>query len=179
MISIEGVKKQIAAAFANVERPGNWAISSSREGDEPVLLERALADKGDWRSLDAVFVDSLPDGYGSALSFFSDEAFRHYLPAYLIAQLDDKLRLADPTFHLCYGLDDASRDTPVNARRYGARTWFDQARARFSVFTRDESKAIVAFLECRAEQSEFDRDVIHQALNAFWREKAGETPSVR
>ena len=42
------------------------------------------------------FLDSAPDGLSSALAFFSDEAFRYYLPAYLLAALDRKLALADP-----------------------------------------------------------------------------------
>jgi hypothetical protein len=172
MSGVDALKKQIAEAFANVERPGDWALRNSNEGEEPQLLERELAGKGDWRSLDATFIDRLPSGYGSALSFFSDEAFRHFLPAYLIADLDGLLRVVDPTFYLCHGLDTASRDERVNPRRFGARTWFDVACARFSVFSRDEAKAIVAYLEHRASQSEYDRATIDEALGSYWHDRA-------
>ena len=70
-------------AFAAVEYPGDWCLRDSNEGDEPHLLEKEFAGKCDWRTLDPAFLDRAPGGYASALSFFSDEAFRFYLPAYI------------------------------------------------------------------------------------------------
>ena len=51
----------------------------------------------------STLIDRAPDGFGSALSFFSDEAFRFYLPAYLIAdsvtaQLEDAAITAQKSF---------------------------------------------------------------------------------
>src|SRR6185295_18436858 len=67
------LKEQITQAFADVERPGNYALRGSNEGEEPFLLEAEFADKGDWRSLEPAFLDQAPGGFASALSFFSDE----------------------------------------------------------------------------------------------------------
>ena len=166
---------QITEAFAQAERPGDWALIDSTEGEEPALLRQELTGRGDWRSLDVAFLDQLPAGYGSALSFFSHEAFRYFLPAYMIGDLKGRLRQANPVFHLCHGLDEASADAPVNRRRYGAQTWSDVARFKFSPFTDEEAKAVVAYLEHMATSDEFNRPSIEQALALFWRPKAADT----
>jgi len=166
------VKALIAQAFAGVERPGNWALVGSLEGDEPARLAAELQDRTDWRLLDAAFLDQLPDGYGSALSFFSDEAFRYFLPAYLIADLDGALRVVDPTFHLFHGLDDATHAEPVNPRRYGERTWLHAQSHRFSTFTRTEAAAIVAYLRYKAAHDDFARPQIEQAIARYWGPRA-------
>jgi hypothetical protein len=171
----DDLKARIAAAFANVEYPGDWCLVNSREGEEPMLLAREFAGRDDWRALDAPFIDGAPDGYSSALSFFSDEALRFYLPAYLCADLDGGLRRIDLVFHLTHGLDDASRNGLINRRRYGARTWFDEARHRFATLDREQAAAVVAYLERKrdADDDDFDRDRIDQALAAYWHERAG------
>jgi hypothetical protein len=171
---VSAVIKHIGEAFAHVERPGDWALVDSTEGDEPALLRQELTGRGDWRSLDVAFLDQLPAGYGSALSFFSDEAFRHFLPAYLIGDLEGRLRQAEPVFHLVHGLDAESAHEPINKRRYGARTWSDAAHYKFSTFTSDEAKAVVAYLEYMATRDEFNRPRIEQALASFWRRKAAD-----
>jgi hypothetical protein len=164
----------LKAAFVSVERPGNWALRGSDEGDDPYLVEQEFADKVDWRTLDAAFLDQAPGGLSSALSFFSDEAFRHFLPAYLLADLDGKLHSADPLFHLVHGLDDASKNQKMNARRYGDRTWFESRRHRFSVFTTREVAAIMSYLTYKAETDEFGRDRIKEAIRNYWSERAAQ-----
>jgi hypothetical protein len=82
------------------------AIISSREGDEPYLLEAEFRELPDLRRLDPFFLDRSPDGFGTALCFFSPEAFRYYLPTFLLADLDGVLRQADPAVNLWHGLDD-------------------------------------------------------------------------
>ena len=163
----------ISAAFG--VRRGSWPVRGSDEGDEPYEVERAFADKFDWRLLEASFLDSAPNGLGSALSFFSDEAFRYYLPAYLLADLDNALEGVDVAFHLSHGLDDKTRDEPINPQRYGARTWLDAARSRFSGFTADEAHAIAEYLAYKADREEIDfvRESLEQALRTYWRQRAG------
>lgn len=168
----EQVRKLIVDAFASVERPGNWALRQSFEGDEPYLVEKEFQDKTDWRTLDAAFLDQAPNGYASALSFFSDEAFRYFLPAYMLADLDGLLERADPVFHLCHGLDDVTRSQVVNPRRYGDRTMFDARQHRLSTFTREEARAIVAFLRFRAAEDDVARKSIDQAIANYWRGRA-------
>lgn len=123
-MSPEDVKNQIAHAFADGEYPGDQRLAGSIEGDEPALLASEFRGKTDWRALDAAFLDAAPDGFSSALSFYSDEALRFYLPAYLLASIDERLESVEPVFHLIRGLTNASRDELVNPRRYGDRTWF-------------------------------------------------------
>jgi hypothetical protein len=75
MSDLASVNAHIREAFAAVEFPGNWCLTKSREGAEPMLLERKFRGRDDWKGLDPSFIDQTPDGFGTALSFFSDEAF--------------------------------------------------------------------------------------------------------
>lgn len=147
-------------------------MRGSDEGDEPFLVEEEFAGKSDWRTLDASFLDRAPSGLGSALSFFSDEAFRFYLPAYLIADVDGRLASVDPVFYLCHGLDNKSRAQKVNPKRFGSRTWLDTAHHRFSVFKQKEVRAIVAYLVFRRERDPLDKAIIDQSLNNYWASRA-------
>ena len=165
------LKALVRDAFANVAYPGDWCLRGSNEGDEPYLLEAEFKGKTDWAALDTAFIDRAPDGFGTALSFFSDEAFRFYLPAYLIADIDGKLQQHDPSFQLTHGLDDATRGQRLHPRRFGDRTWLDAQRHRFSTFTRTEAAAIVEYLRWRRERDEYARAKINQALRNYWDER--------
>src|SRR5688572_4034867 len=156
MGSIDALKSQISDAFTHVEHPGDWCLRGSNEGDEPYLLEQEFKGKSDWRVLDPKFIDQAPDGFGTALSFFSDEAFHFYLPAYLLADIDGLLEQHDPVFHLTHGLTDGECSVRINPRRYGERTWFDHASHRFAMFTQREAAAIVAYLTHKGEVSDFE-----------------------
>jgi len=165
------VRTQITQAFATVEYPGDWCLVNSREGTEPVLLEAEFKGKRDWRLLEPVFIDQAPDGFGTALSFFSDEAFRFYLPAYLLADLDGALRQANPVFALTHGLDQGSRGEKINPRRYGERTWFDHARHKFAMFNAMQVAAIAGYLLYTLEHgdiTDFEKRQIREALRNYW-----------
>jgi len=170
----ETLKALIREAFSDVEYPGDWCLRDSDEGEEPYLLEQEFKGKDDWKSLTPAFMDSAPDGWSSALSFFSDEAFRFYLPAYLIADIDGRLERAVPVFHLCHGLDDSSQNERVNPRRYGARTWRDTASHRFSTFSPKQAAAIVAYLKYKSRSDAFARPMIEQALRNYWLDRERE-----
>jgi hypothetical protein len=76
--------QQIEVAFADVEYPGDPAsltlrerdITDSTYGEEPEALKREFTGKKDWRSLDPKFLDQAPEGWRTALCFFSDRAFQ-------------------------------------------------------------------------------------------------------
>jgi hypothetical protein len=176
MISLE-LEEEISAAFDSVPAPPVWMLTNSREGDEPALLERDFRDKRDWRQLTPEFLDWAPDGFASALSFFSDEAFRFYLPAYLLADVREQLKSADVLFHLTHGLEDDSMNRLVNPLRYGNRTWLDAARFRFAVFDTAQAKAIARYLEHRAKTADIDpiRRSARQALDNYWLGRARST----
>jgi hypothetical protein len=167
---VKDLEDQISAAFATVPPPPVWSLANSREGNEPLLVERDFRDKTDWRVLSPEFLDSAPDGYASALSFFSDEALRFYLPAYLIADLRGQLNRADVLFHLTHGLDDESRSKLVNPLRYGNRTWFDAISHRLSIFDAAQAAAIVRYLEHKIDvaELELERRSARQALDNYW-----------
>jgi hypothetical protein len=170
----ETVKSRIRDAFLGVEYPGDWCLRGSNEGDEPYLLEKEFAGKTDWRLLEPAFLDQAPAGYASALSFFSDEAFRFFLPAYLIADIDGRLASASPVFHLTHSLEDRAKTERVNPHRYGARTWFESARHQFAVFDQAQAEAIVAYLEFKRQTDEFERAAIDQALANYWRDRVAQ-----
>lgn len=171
----ELLKERISHAFDDVPFPGDAFLRGSNEGEEPFLLEKEFKGRTDWRNLDAEFLDGAPDGHASALSFFSDEAFRFYLPAYLIADIEGNLERTDPAFYLCYGLSKKSKTEKVNPRRYGDRTWFDEAQHRFAIFSSEQAAAIVAYLEFKREalrEAGQQGAEIAQALKLYWSARA-------
>jgi hypothetical protein len=182
--------EQIERAFGANPYPGDNFIQGSYEGCEPYEEIQAFAGKTDWRKLDS----KLLDGHYSALSFFSEAGFRFFLPSYLIADLREQLRTADPLFHLAHGFSpisvaglapssDIVRGTGatklLNPKRYGAMTWADHARFRLSVFTREEAQGIVSYLYYKRERDPLgiNRSQIDAALEKFWLGRAEHAPT--
>ena len=190
MIDKEVVIEQIREAFGGNVYPGDAFLQGSFEGCEPYEEVGFFKGKMDWSSLDAEMLDA---HYG-ALSFFSEAGFRFFLPAYLIADLQDRLRTADPLFHLTGGFHVLSAEIPtqsrvfvrktggsvlLNPKRYGAITFRDYARFRLAVFTKEEAKAIVAYLNYVRDRDihGINRNQIDAALDAFWLDRAENAPS--
>ncbi len=189
MRDIAMVIEHIDQAFGGNAFPGAGFLQGSFEGCEPYDAVRSFQTQHEWRGLDAAFLDA----HAAALSFFSEAGFRFFLPAYLIADVEGQLRVADPVFHVTHGFSDTAVQVPtpervfvmrhgpsafINPQRYGAATWFDYARYRLSVFTREEARAIVAYLECRreADADGMNYAAIEAALQGFWRERAQTAP---
>jgi len=190
MKDTEDIIKEIHEAFGNNEYPGDAFLQGSFEGCEPFDEVGPFKGKTDWRTVDPEFLD----GHAAALSFFSEAGFRFFLPAYLVADLQGKLRTADPLFHLTHGFSDSSVEVPtktriftrkfgksafLNPRRYGAMIWFDYARYRLSVFTKEEAKAIVTYLRYKRDLDSLgpDKERIDGALQSFWMKRSLEAPS--
>jgi hypothetical protein len=185
----EAVIEKIYSAFGSNEYPGEGFLQGSFEGCEPYEEVGPFKSKNDWKSLEADFLDA----HAVALSFFSEAGLRFFLPAYLIADLCDQLRYAQPLFYLTHGFFDTSVEVPtkdrvfvlrngrsvfINPRRYGAATFYDYARYRLSVFTREEASAIVSYLKFKRD---FDEDVVDKAeidaaLDLFWLEREQRAP---
>ncbi len=179
----------IRNAFREAEHPGDAFLQGSQEGCEPAEATAPFKGVTHWSEVDPAILDP---NY-TALSFFSEGAFRHFVPAFLIADLEGRLQTADPMFHLTNGFSDRIVTLPagsrtyektigksafVNPRRYGAMTWYDHARAQLSIFAREEAGAIVAYLEWkRKEDGELQRAEIDAALDGFWRQRAQEAPT--
>ena len=157
-MQVDQVVDVVERAFGDNEYPGDAWLQGSREGEEPFKECGAFVGQTDWRALAPEFLDQ----HYVVLSFFSEAGFRFFMPAFLIADLRDQLRTADPVFHLVGGFSDFSvthrvgdRDFVIrsgstqfiNPRRYGASRFIDYARQRLSVFCREEAAAIVSYLE--------------------------------
>ena len=185
----ETVINHIREAFANVEHPGDEFLQGSFDGCEPYEVVSPFKGRHDWQTVEAEFLDAHYD----ALSFFSEGGFRFFLPAYLIADLQDTLQTADPVFHLTHGFSDASVEVPggtrtvvrrfgkstlVNPRRYGAMTSYDYARYRLSIFTKEEGQAIVGYLRYKrdADPHKINKGAIDGALNLYWLDRAADAP---
>jgi hypothetical protein len=187
--SPDEVIEQIQRAFAANPYPGDHFLQGSFEGCEPGEEVGAFVGKTDWRALDSKMLDA----HYTVLSFFSEAGFRFFLPAYLIADLRDELRTADPVFHLSHGFmasvgptgespadtRDLNRAEFVNPRRYGAITWADYYRYRLSVFTREEAQAIVSYLVYKRERDamNIEKPRIDAALEKFWLGRAEHAPT--
>ena len=190
MVPKEAVIQQILEAFTANTYPGDAFLQGSFEGCEPFEETGAFKGRTDWTTLDAAMLDARY----TALGFFSEAAFRFFLPAYLFADLRGELRTAEPLFHLTGGFIVFSAQLPagphahtrktggstlLNPRRYGAITFEDYARYRLSVFTREEAKAIVAYLRCKQESDEYgiDTPAILAAINTFWLDRSEHAPT--
>jgi hypothetical protein len=62
----------------------------------------------------------------------------------------------------------ASGNQKINPRRYGERTWLDEAKHKFSMFNDTEAAAIAAFLRLIRERDEVKQQLIDQALSNYW-----------
>ena len=171
MDELDNLRKLIIEAFADVEPPPYWAIVDAKEGSEPQEIEDAFRDKTDWTKIDAEFLDLGPGGV--ALSFFSDEAFRYYIPAYMIADAEGKFVRIQPVFQFCRGFDNRSCTKKVNPLRYGDRTWHDEAIHQFSVFTPRQCGAILAYLRFVASRDESLQPEIEEAIANYWGARGG------
>lgn len=159
---------KIEQAFADVAYPGDDRLTDSTDGEEPAALEVAFRGQTDWRRLDAAFLDQAPDGWSSALSFFSDDAFRFYL----IADLRGELKSADPSSRLCWALTPQGGATRI-AKAWGGGTMGERARAAFAACTAEQVSAIVEYLLWKLESVGGYDPTIEQALEAHWRKRDG------
>ncbi len=169
----ESIIAQIRAAWNKLDPP--FRIVSSDESEEPELLNREFSHRPRIEEVTSEFLDQSPDGYGSALSFFADEAFRYYVAAYMIADLSDALERADVVFALTHGLDDSSYAERINPLRFGEQRWIDHATSKFSMFDSAQLSSIIAFLEYKSVEDEFEAPSINQALIRYWRPRLKET----
>lgn len=181
----ERLAEEIRRVFADTHYPGDPFLQGSFDGCEPFDEVDPFKGKVDRFDLQPEFLDR---HYG-ALSFFSEGGFRYFLPAYLIADVRDDLKTADPIFHLTRGFHSLEVDVSLgsgafvrrvggsellNPRRFGAITVEDYARFRLSVFTRDEAAVIVDYLRYRRDIDEdgLDSGAIDVALERFWLARA-------
>jgi hypothetical protein len=186
------LSEMVKTVFGGTSHPGDAHLQGSFEGEEPFEEVGAFQGLRRWQDLSAEFLDA----HYSALSFFSMAALRFFLPAYLVADLNDQLQTADPLFILTHGFSDLTvedtiqgrtfqikigRSEFINPRRFGAATFHDYNRYRLSVFTREEAAVIVAYLEFKRQlvTIDFERQAIQAALDGFWLERLRSAPTTQ
>ena len=166
---------QIERAFAEVAYPGDEDLTGSSYGEEPAALVRDFRGRTDWRKLDKAFLNQASDGWGTALSFFSDNALRFYLPAYMIADIRGDLDTgSDPAVRLC------SSVTPLGGRQKIAKMWGggtmgERARACFEKFSAAQASAVVAYLQWKLSGRDGNEIMIGQALESYWQQRAARS----
>ena len=154
----DALKHQIEAAFVNTPRPDDDHIGYNPEDWESAELTEAFKGKH-WKELDPAELN-----YNSS-NFLSPEGFRHYLPAYLIAALDD---YGDLLPHTVYNLipnlnpDDLSLEKPEPQ---------DGKHERFERLSPTEKQAVRAFLEYVRDEYAyyfFQGEAPRLALERYW-----------
>jgi len=166
-VTMEDLVARIGHAFDDVPHPGEDDLTDSSYGEEPAALIAEFRTKTDWRTLDAAWLDQAPDGWGTAMSFFSGAALRFYLPAYMIADVRGELMSADPSFRLCSSVTPLGAAKKI-AKAWGGGTMGDRARADFVLFDDEQVSAIVAYLLWKLESMGGHDPMIEQALESYW-----------
>lgn len=161
----------IREAFADAAYPGDWNLRGSNLGTEPYDVEDAFRGRTRWQDVPVRLLDEAPNGLSSALCFFSHNAFRFYLPAYLIADVNAALRRVAVVFHLTHGLDDKMWRRRDNQSATSCGSWFDYASKRFSGFNPAQCRVIVNYLHFvakRKESTSLDQRMIKESLKNYW-----------
>lgn len=127
----EALQRQIEAAFADAPHPGDDHIGYDADDWESAELARAFKGRH-WRELTPAELQ-----YHSS-SFLSSEGFRYYLPAYLLAALEDHGNLMP---HTVYGLTLPPGSSPEELR---LRVW---QLGRFEGLSPAQKRAVREFLE--------------------------------
>ncbi len=145
----------IKAAFKDTPAPKRKEMCTERLGDE--ASEYAMEFFGqDWRRLHPEFLDR----ENACLSFFPAQAFRYFLPAYLVYDLTDPLSSqADPAWHLTSYL--AGENVKPEMKAYMLK--------KLSKFNVQERDAITAYLEYKAAREPFEPAVIKEAIRLYWK----------
>jgi len=158
---------KIKMAFVHVKYPGDENLTDSIYGEEPMALVKEFCGKTDWQTLDVKFLDQAPDGWGSALSFFSSDALRFYLPAYIIADIRGELMSADPSIRLCSSLTPMGEKKRI-AKIWGGGTMGEFAREDFAGYDAQQVSAIVDYLWWKLESSDDYNPTVEQAMENYW-----------
>ena len=92
MPDAQQVIELIREAFRDTDHPGDAFLQGSQDGCEPAEVTAPVKGVTHWMQIDPTILDP---NY-TALSFFSEGGFRHFLPAFLIADLQDNCGLPIP-----------------------------------------------------------------------------------
>ncbi len=153
--------QKIVTAFSDAEFPGNDNLVNNSYGEEPTLVRVHFFGQNNWNTLSPEFID-----FDGALSFFSDEAFRFFLPAFMIADINEQLNFNNPAVRLCWAVTPQSENKKI-AEVYGGGSIGERAKACFNKFSAEERNAVVSYLQWKLVKDENDLTVA-QALKNYW-----------
>jgi hypothetical protein len=152
---------KIIEAFSENEFPGNDDLVIQSYGEEPDLVRNHFVGQDRWNKLTPKFID-----YEGALSFFSDNAFRFYIPAFMIADINEQLENNFPDVRLCSFLIPESENNKI-AKKWGGGTMGEKAKECFKHFSDEQANAITTYLYWKLLQDK-DNLIIEQALQHYW-----------
>ena len=156
--------QNIEDVFSKTPMPSEKALITSQQSDEPA--EYALTFRGlEWHKIHPQLLETCSD----ALSFFTPQALRYYVPAFLRAHLYG-YHDADPIFCLTYKFYKAewlesSESNPAKMEEH--------QRERMSLFTNEERKVIIAYFRYIVKLDSFNKNAINQALENYWLPSCG------
>lgn len=153
--------QKIRVAYNEADYPSDDNIVNQSYGDEPNLVRNHFIGHNDWKKLSHEFLD-----FDGALSFLSDKAFRFFIPAFLIADINGNLKFNDPAVRLCWPLTPQSENKKI-AIIWGGETIGKRARTCFDDFSKEQVSAIVAYLHWKLLQDKGNL-TIEQALENYW-----------
>jgi hypothetical protein len=147
--------KRIREAFADAPYPGDGNLIYAPDD----LGAREIADAFRGKHWSEVPFETLLY-HNDALHFFTDEAFRFYLPAYLLAVLE-RYEDADVLPEMLVGVLTAPDPQDPG---------YSSFRLRFDGFSADRRAAVTAFLEylMMTHQDEYPDDELLTALQSYW-----------
>ncbi|RHX84296.1 DUF6714 family protein [Leptospira stimsonii] len=161
--------EQIESAFQQTLHPGDENLVAHPSDPESQLVAQHFAGKRDWRSLTSVFLNE-PRG---TLSFFSDMAFRFYLPAFMIADVQGTLEWDDPSVRLCWFHTGSSGEQRI-AKVWGGGTIKQRAEDCHRHFDSRQVSAIVAYLWWKLATSKDEDLCVTEALENYWLKREEE-----
>jgi hypothetical protein len=183
--AVAALFQEIETAFAETPYPGDGNICEENGFADPDFAEYATEFRGvKWQQVHP----ELLARSDASFSFFSEGAFRYYLPAALLMDLSGYESNINPVFHLTYGFETEKYDSTgfLNYLRsagedepYIERVRQDHERDptemrpgsiwRWSGFTVPERRAIISYLEYQTTIDEYNALTIQNALDQYWR----------
>ena len=153
--------ERIKTAFATAPYPGDDNIALDPSGEDPESEQIAAHfKKVRWEGVNFVFLQSYKGDESAALNFMSPDAFRYYLPAFILVSLErfrDSDLVPDAVIS---ALTLPDRGDPLYKYKYD----------RIKGFSPDQARAIRAFLEymIKSHKNDFVSDEPRFALKSYW-----------
>jgi hypothetical protein len=158
-----GLVRQIEEAFSSVERPSDGKIAQmSREFEdhEANLVQRYF--KGlNWRDIRlSDLIRAYPGDHSACLAFMRPQAYRYFLPAFMTISVQDYERADVLSTATVAALIPPSHDKQLRSH------FLERAK----LFSSDQVRAIMSFLEYMAQNhpDEADRAHVESAIS-FWK----------